>query len=388
MSSDPQRTFTGLDRRRKTSWTVTAGDRIARSLVAVGGIGTIGAVLLVCVFLVSEVVPLFVPAKVESTHMLPGAIANVSASHDASRTVPPPVAKAGPPIRLGMDEFGLLGWALFADGQVRCFRLDDGHLLNDLSPEQAKLAGMTAMALSTDGQQAIFGFRDGKLQTGRIGFDTRFIEPDKVPAAVRDMAVGATAEWDGGLVGRIPTGQYRRQKLIVKLDEPILAGGKGEPSVRLADHVEPAGGSVFCWLDGNGKLQVASVETRHDLLAGEDESTLSSPAELKLPADAKGPPQFLRLSGLGDYAYVAWNSGRLLRYEIRDLDHPRLMEDVHVVDEPGVSLTVLEPLLGGTTLLAGDSSGRVRAWFPRPADRRPDRLAARKRECPAPIAAG
>jgi phosphate transport system permease protein len=357
MSSDQQRTFTGLDRRRHTAWTVTAGDRIAKSLVAVGGIGTIGAVLLVCVYLASEVIPLFVPAKVESTRALPDALAASSAPRA-------PAAKIGPPIQLGMDELGMLGWALFADGRVRCFRLDNGHLLNDMSPEQTKLAGMTTVALAVDGQQATFGFRDGKLQVGRFGFDTRFLEPAELPAEVRDIPVGATAEWDGGLVGRTPTGQFRRQKLMVKLDEPLRPGSKSEPAIRLVDHVEPASGAVFCWLTDKGRLHVASVETRHDLLAGEDISTLSSPIELSLPADAKGPPKFLRLAGLGDYVYTAWSNGRLLRYEIRDLDHPRLAEEVNTIDEPGVSLTVLEPLLGGTTLLAGDSSGRVRAWFP------------------------
>ena len=75
MPTDPQRTFTGLSRRRKTSWTVAAGDRIAHGFVAVGGIGTIAAVLLVCVYLVSQVVPLFLPAKVESTRALPARLA-------------------------------------------------------------------------------------------------------------------------------------------------------------------------------------------------------------------------------------------------------------------------------------------------------------------------
>ena len=133
------------------------------------------------------------------------------------------------------------------------------------------------------------------------------------------MAIGATAEWDGGLVGRTPMGQYRRQKLTVKLDEPIVAPTKAEPSIRLVDHVEPASGPVFCWFaesdhQQGGKLQVASVESRHDLLAGEDVSTLSAPIELTLPADTKKaaeiPPVY---SGLGDYVYVAWSDGRLLR---------------------------------------------------------------------------
>ncbi|HEX3997760.1 MAG TPA: ABC transporter permease subunit [Pirellulales bacterium] len=349
---------------------VTAGDRVARSLVAVGGIGTIGAVLLVCVFLASQVIPLFLPAKVESTRELPGAI---DAAAPANATGTKPANFSEPPIRLGIDEFGSLAWALFADGRVRSFRLDNGHVLDNLSPRQTGLAGMTAVALATDGQRAVFGFRDGKLQTGRIGFETRFVDPPDVPAVVREMAVGATAEWDGGLVARTPTGQYRRQKLVVKLDDPIEPG-EGKAAVQLVDQVEPASGSVFCWFTESekaadhsrtaGVLRIASVETRHDLLAGEDVSTLSTPVEVALPADIDGPPKFLRLGGLGEYLYIAWSNGRLLRYETRDLDHPRLMEDRNLLGESGMTLTALAPLLGGTTFLAGDSSGRVRTWFP------------------------
>ena len=202
----------------------------------------------------------------------------------------------------------------------------------------------------------MFGFRDGKLQTGRIGFDTRFVEPGDVPPTVRNLAIGATAEWDGGLVARTPTGQFRRQKLAVSLDDPIAPGGKQESAIQLVDRVEPASGAVFGWFAAGkpaasdkgsskspvGKLLVASVDSRHDLLSGVDQSTLSTPVELALPPDAAGSPKFLRLSGLGDYLYVAWDNGRLLRYEIRDLDHPRLVEDLNLIDEPAVTLTVLE----------------------------------------------
>ncbi len=323
MSTDPQRTFTGLERRRKTSWTVSVGDRIAHGMVAVGGIGTIAAVLLVCVYLVSQVLPLFLPAKVESARELTGAVAAATAAKNAKS-----------PIRLGIDEFGTLGWALYADGHVRCFRLDNGHVLSNLTPAQSHLAGMSAVALSTDGQQAVFGFRDGKLQTGRINFETRFVESKDVPAPIRDLAVGALAEWDGGLVARTPTGQFRRQKLLVALDDPIVAGGKQEAAIQLADRVESASGAVFGWYtaadshpsaqhDGSppiGKLRVASVETRHDLLSGEDVSTLSTPVELALPGRravaAQIPSHFrprrLSLRGM-------WESGRLLQHhEIRD----------------------------------------------------------------------
>ncbi len=58
------RNFTGVTRKRATSWSVAAGDRVAKSLISIGGIGTIVAVLLVFAYLVSVVVPLFFPGHV------------------------------------------------------------------------------------------------------------------------------------------------------------------------------------------------------------------------------------------------------------------------------------------------------------------------------------
>ena len=57
------RSFTGHPRRRlKTRWSVWLGEILSRLLITVGGIGTIVAVALVCVFLVWVVYPLFLGA--------------------------------------------------------------------------------------------------------------------------------------------------------------------------------------------------------------------------------------------------------------------------------------------------------------------------------------
>ena len=120
------------------------------------------------------------------------------------------------------------------------------------------------------------------------------------------------------------------------------------------------------WRSADGKLRVSSVETQHDLMTGDDVSTLEG-TELPLPSDPDGLPKFLRISGLGDFAYVAWPSGRLLRYEIRNLAHPRLVEDLNALGEPSARLTPVyfEAAAGaGSSLVIGDSSGRVRIWFP------------------------
>lgn len=63
-----RRTITGRPRRKRTTHSsVVWMDRIARSIIAIGGIGTIVAVGLVFVFLIWVVAPLFLPAKISAS---------------------------------------------------------------------------------------------------------------------------------------------------------------------------------------------------------------------------------------------------------------------------------------------------------------------------------
>ncbi|HEY2148704.1 MAG TPA: hypothetical protein VGH32_12255, partial [Pirellulales bacterium] len=180
-----RRSFTGATRRRKTSWSVAAGDRVASALISVGGIGTIVAVLLVLAYLVSVVLPLLVPAKATSAERLSGAV---------------PAGKA--PLAIGVDEFGLIGWALMPDGAIRAFRIDNGRTLQDLPPATTKLAGMTAASIGADGEQGTFGFKDGGIRTGTIGFATKYLAKSELPAAVGNVQEGESVEWKGGMVTR------------------------------------------------------------------------------------------------------------------------------------------------------------------------------------------
>ena len=112
--------FTGRARQRKTSPRVLLADRAARLLISVGGIGTIFAVLGVCVFLVWVVVPLFLPAAIENLD---------SFASDAEQIM-----------HLEMDEYGLLAWMLRPSGQIEVFRLDNGELRQTLevAPDAAR----------------------------------------------------------------------------------------------------------------------------------------------------------------------------------------------------------------------------------------------------------
>src|SRR5215469_16218712 len=99
-------TFTGRTRQRRTKWTVRAADTMAHGLIVAGGIGTIVAVSMVCVFLVWSVLPLF-----------------RSATSAVQAKVASPWSKS--PDRVAVNEHGLAGWALSHEkGEVEFFRLD------------------------------------------------------------------------------------------------------------------------------------------------------------------------------------------------------------------------------------------------------------------------
>jgi phosphate transport system permease protein len=80
--------------------------------------------------------------------------------------------------------------------------------------------------------------------------------------------------------------------------------------------------------------------------------------------EGRGAPKWLLVSDLGVDLYAAWEDGHLLRFNIRDVAEPTPAEEVDLVPEPDRTLTVLSFLIRNTTLLAGDSAGAIRAWFP------------------------
>src|SRR5262249_4584084 len=150
-----------------------------------------------------------------------------------------------------------------------------------------------------------------------------------------------------------PDGQFREQKIKVQLEEPVKTP---DPSpVQLIDLSMRPNGPVLSVLTAGGKLRTSSVTQRDNLLTGETVKELSG-GEIALPKRrGKGPPSFLRLSGVGDNVYVAWQDGHVVRVNTQDLEEPTIMEEVDLLRDNGATLTALEFQIGKTTLLAGDS---------------------------------
>lgn len=156
--------FTGRHRQRQTRWTVHWADRAARWLIVAGGIGTILAVCTVCVFLVVVVLPLFFPARIGA---------------------PQAVERRGePPLRLAIDDYNVAACLLARDGTATLLQLSDGQPLD----QHPFLSGQGLTAAACNESHAAFGFADGKVCLGRIGFQTEFVSARE---AVRGSQIAA-----------------------------------------------------------------------------------------------------------------------------------------------------------------------------------------------------
>jgi phosphate transport system permease protein len=330
---------------------VRAGEVVSRVVITVGGIGTILAVCMIGVFLIYVVAPLFFPAK-------------VSPSEEVS--LPRPWTTSAP-LQIGVDEDQTMAWALLADGTLQVVRLDNGELLL----EQRDLfdgAKLTAFSGPSPDEDVTFGFEDGSIRPGTIRWTTTFLDPEEVPENLRQLPEDQLAKLDdGGLLARNPDGQFRVQRLEVKVEAPLEDIAADAPIARL-DHAllsrtQRETEIKYCVLTKDGKLRVHDVTKKKMGPRRFTYDVTSGDVPLN-PPPGKGLPEFVRISGLGDNVYVAWDRGTLYRFNTRDVEKVMLGENpIDLLENPEASLTALGFLLGKTTLVAGDSTGRIRCWF-------------------------
>lgn len=337
--------FTGRSRERRTRWAVRVADVVSKLLITVGGLGTIIAVSTVLIFLIWVAAPLFTGARTGEHHGYSAGGADAA-------------------LHVEVDEYGLVSLFVHPDGRAECRRLDTGEVIEEVRPLAG--ASVTAFAPPTDDGMAIAGFSDGRAAFGRIGFATEFVELADAPQEIRSWAIGQRGRLGAAMLERISESQFRARKLSASFAEPMDADHP-VPIRRLAQARTPAG-RVYVALSEDASLNAYRLTERKNILTGE---TAYRRTRCAVPYEARedrGLPDYLLVSGLGDFVTVAWRDGYAVRFNIRDPSNAFVEERLRFVDEEGVELTALRYLLGGATILAGDSTGRVRAWFPVRAD--------------------
>jgi phosphate transport system permease protein len=326
-------------RQLRNRWSVKAADRAAQWTISIAGVATIIAVAAVCIFLVWVVIPLFLPAELgEATTVQAG---------DTS------VA----PLQLAVNNELTLAWALYDDGLLRVFDLDTAREI--ARPVVSKVeAKITAVSHNSGGEVAL-GFENGSVQLGTIAFRITFPPEEDLPEAARKLKMGERTIVEDRVIERIENGDLRAHSVAIDFKDPVEVSDSG---IRRIDHVIRNTGPVFVVLDANGGLQLNTVREKENMLTGEVKLTART-TKIPLKEHKGATPEYLVLPGRGDNVIVAWKDGYLQRFDARKLEEPTLVEDVDILREDDVQLTTLELLQGRTTLLAGDSGGRVTAWF-------------------------
>ena len=341
---DSKATFTGRARRRPSRAWVKTEDAVARLLITLGGIGTIGAVLLVAVFLLAVALPLFRSARIAFEHTTP--LANAAQGAWG----------------MGTDEEGTVGWVLDgADGRIRLFSVASGASLLERSLAKDGVAEATALRILPAGMLAVVGYEDGSFRTGRIGLESSFVATPDVPQGLGGLRPGEARSVGEDVFVRSGPDRHARVSIVAE----FIAEPSRSLAARVIDvDVTPlSGGPLVAALDATGRVRLEATSARRNLLTDE---VVSSSSGTTIEAVGERP-RFVRLSELGDQLFVIGDDGVGRRYEIRSIEAPALMESFDAA--PGdASVVAVTRLFGGNSLAVADSTGAVRILFTTRAD--------------------
>ena len=164
-----------------------------------------------------------------------------------------------------------MAWSLHRDGSIHVRRLSDGQVINRLAVPDAER--LTSWSIGIEDDRCAFGYTDGNVRHGTIGFATEFVMPEAMPADLR-----GPAHWRGGAVPR--RGGRAHARGAVPLSVP---GGRPRrsPATRAGRHraARPdrghAGPVVFVALDATGTVHVREVRERRNLLTGKTTRTMT-----------------------------------------------------------------------------------------------------------------
>ncbi len=289
-------------------------DRIARHGISVGGVGAILAIILIFFYLLWVVIPLFKPADTEpvASYALPGG------SND-------------PTLHLALEEQTEVGLRVTQSGRAVFFATDTGKVM--LDEELAVPAGAKVTAFAAgDSRSAVFalGLDDGRALVVKHNYRVTF------PNDIR--RIDPEIEYPLG-------------------PDPVSLDTQGRPLVHLAAQVAEEEATLAGVTDDGRAIMLTLTKEESLLGGGEWEQTR---ADLTPPENAV---QRVIVDFDQQELYLADRAGSLAYYDLANKSTPRLIETVSVL-APDETLTSLEFLTGGISLLVGGSSGSLAQWFP------------------------
>lgn len=283
-------------------------DNLARWVVWIGGLGVIVALMLIFVYLLSEVVPLFRGAEFKQRQTL---------------SVPGGVGKT---LFFAAEEQGEVGMRLGEGGEVTFFDLHDGR-----ERDQLRLP---------IGEQRIVSARELSGEAGTVG-----------------VQLG-----DGSVL------VFRHKYLVSypndkRLITPQLEYPFGETPLAFM----PAAGSHFALRESSGTLLLAAVDPAGavQLRAYEKLESLLGDVSFDVAGESRFVPpvkaDLLLIEPLLNWFYaIDRQAGRIAFYRLDGASEPKLID----IYDIGAKVEDARYLAGGISIVVAQADGLVSQWFP------------------------
>jgi len=282
-------------------------DSIARWIVWIGGLGVIGALLLIFVYLLSEVLPLFRPAEVEARQQF---------------QLPGPAAQT---VYVASEEQGEIGLRLTAAGDLVFFDLYDGEVLSERRLLHSEAGIADAATLSAEAGEVAVQLGDGRVSVFSHTYEITYPNDQRVITPVVGYPYG---------------------------DEPLAF--MEQPGRALVVRAE-RGALVIAAADRNGDVVLKRYEMQESLFG---DATLEEGALTRFAPTVRA--DILLLEPLLSWLYVIDRAaGKIAFYRLGDAE-PELVD----VYEAGTAVRDARYLSGGISIVVAQADGLISQWFP------------------------
>ncbi len=288
-------------------------DRLTRYGVALGGVGVITAVGLIFFYLLYVVYPLFSPASISE-----------------AGTISSPLQ--GEPQWLAFEEHGNMGFVVYKQGTVEFFNTESGKRAVSIDLPIGNDIQITSFATGESSSNLFaLGLSDGSVLVAVVEFDISY------PGDKRSVSPNIL----------YPLG-----------DSPMPLDEHGQAIRQLAVQ-QYEGALTIVAQRQSGLISLQSYEIEDDGFTQPDEFERVEADIVQLAPRAVS----LLLNRAQDTLYIIEPSGQTYFYDLFDKEQPELLETLSIAP-PNRTITATQFLVGGISVLAGDSGGDVTQWFP------------------------
>ncbi len=296
-------------------------DKLFKNVMTFGGLSVIIAISLIFVYLASVVVPLFMPA-----------------SMDTLARLPVPGNPQDTTVHLASEEQAEIGVRFTAQGNVAFFNLRDGQPRGEVRLPLPADATITSFAAGDLSQKVVaYGLSDGRALLAEQGFKVTFRQDPNDPTKdIRTITPSL----------HYPLGET-----------PLVIDEAGRPLKQLSVQHHGRDTSVVALTDDD-RLVLAVFESRENMITG---AVSVERRVFELPP-VEGEISHIALEVKQRDLYVVHGGRFVSHYDVMNKDDLRLTQTVAVVPE-GQTVTAFNILSGGFSLIVGSNTGALAQWF-------------------------